>query len=59
VWLKQEGEPGALELADLFCSEARRRVRAGFRNINQPLDTQRYRTAMNVLDGAHVWLERI
>jgi alkylation response protein AidB-like acyl-CoA dehydrogenase len=57
MWLKRGGEAGALELADLFCREARARIRRGFGSINDPLDGARYKVAMNVLKGSHEWLE--
>jgi hypothetical protein len=57
VWLSRKGDTGAIELADLFCEEARVRIKAGFGEIHQKLDAHRYRVAMNVLDGSHRWLE--
>jgi alkylation response protein AidB-like acyl-CoA dehydrogenase len=58
IWLARKGETGAIELADLFCREARDRIIASFRDINNPNDNMRYRVALNVLAGDHTWLEQ-
>ncbi len=57
IWLAKKGDKSAIELADLFCSEAKDRIRASFSDINNPNDAARYRVAMNVLSGKHTWLE--
>ena len=45
----------AVELADLFCRYARRRVRAAFRTVFDNDDTRTYAVARQVLDGqAHL-----
>jgi hypothetical protein len=48
----------ALELADLFCRIARRRVDRLFEDLWSNDDRRRYRTAVDVLEGRHTWLER-
>ena len=48
----------AVELADLFCRMARRRIQGCFRELWRNDDGRMYRVAMNVLDGKHSWLER-
>ncbi len=48
----------ALELCDLFCRNARRRVRAALRALWSNDDAAKYAVARNVLDGRHVWLEQ-
>jgi hypothetical protein len=53
---KPEGRE-AVELADLFCRNARRRVKAAFRALWSNDDTAKYRVAMDVLKGRHEWLE--
>jgi hypothetical protein len=58
IWLDGKGESHAIELADLFCREARQRIQRSFSDINNPNDPARYRVAMNVLSNAHVWLEQ-
>jgi alkylation response protein AidB-like acyl-CoA dehydrogenase len=52
------GEPGPVELADLFCRQARRRVLERFRSVFGNDDTAGYRVAQQVLRGEHAWLER-
>jgi len=47
----------ALELADLFCLLARRRVADLFRGMRSNDDVAMYRTARQILDGDYVWLE--
>ena len=44
-------------LADVFCTNARRRVRDDFRRVFDNDDVLNYRTAKAVLDGKHAWLE--
>ncbi len=48
----------ATDLANQFCRSARRRVRQLFRDLWSNDDDARYRTALDVLRGRHVWLER-
>lgn len=47
----------ARELADLFCSQARRRADALFHALWNNDDDKGYKTAMNLLDGRYTWLE--
>jgi hypothetical protein len=47
----------ALDLADVFCRGARRRVEVLFRQLFHNDDARNYAAAMQVLDGAHAWLE--
>jgi alkylation response protein AidB-like acyl-CoA dehydrogenase len=56
--LRKKGQPEAVELADLFCRYARRRVRATFRTVFDNEDARTYAVARRVLDGKHQWLER-
>jgi alkylation response protein AidB-like acyl-CoA dehydrogenase len=48
----------AVELAALFCRQARGRVEAKFRELRRNADTRAYRVAQEVLAGEHRWLER-
>ena len=48
----------AVELADLFCRMARRRIQGFFRELWRNDDGRMYRVAMSVLEGKHSWLER-
>src|SRR6266568_1019508 len=48
----------AMELADLFCRQARGRIQAKFRELWRNEDTKGYRVAQEILAGEHRWLER-
>ncbi len=48
----------AVELADLFCHQARGRVEAKYRELRRNADTRAYRVAQEALAGEHRWLER-
>ncbi|MGI8682109.1 MAG: acyl-CoA dehydrogenase family protein [Mycobacteriales bacterium] len=59
--LLTDGEPegpAAIELADLFCRGARRRVDALFHSLWANDDARSYAVAQRVLEGRHQWLER-
>ncbi len=58
--LTRKGDPSAphaRKVADVFCRMARRRVRQLFREMSSNDDALLYRTAREVLDGDHMWLE--
>jgi hypothetical protein len=48
----------AIQLADLFCRQARARIRAKFTDLGRNDDTRTYRVAQEVLRAEHRWLER-
>jgi hypothetical protein len=57
--LKDLGRPEgkeAIELAELFCRQARRRVRKSFRDLWSNDDTVLNKVAGNVMQGRHEWL---
>jgi hypothetical protein len=56
--LDGRGNHEATELADLFCREARQRIRANFRRFYGKNDAALYRVAQQVLAGEHEWLEQ-
>jgi hypothetical protein len=56
--LRTKGQPEAVELADLFCRYARRRIRVKFRTVFSNEDVRTYAVAGRVLDGQHTWLEQ-
>lgn len=62
VQMLKRGDPGsgarAEKLADLFCRQARERVRVKFQEMWNPADVPTYRTAQEVLKGEHLWLEK-
>src|SRR6184192_2759442 len=47
----------AVELADLFCRQARGRIEAKFKRLWRNTDVEAYRVAQDVLRGEHRWLE--
>lgn len=49
---------GAVDLADLFCRQARGRIHAISRGLRRNADEETYRVAQDVLAGEHRWLER-
>ena len=58
--LKKDPASGirAQKLADLFCRQARERVRVKFQEMWNSADVPTYRTAQEVLKGEHLWLEK-
>jgi alkylation response protein AidB-like acyl-CoA dehydrogenase len=46
------------DIADLFCREARLRIRDNFRSIRCNVDAERYQVARQILDGKGTWLEK-
>ena len=48
----------AVQVADLFCRQARARVNAKFRELWRNADTAAYRVAQETLAGEHRWLEQ-
>ncbi len=55
--LADDGEPTAIELADLFCQQSRLRVDAYFDGLWRNNDDQNYRAAQQVMDGRFTWAE--
>src|SRR3954469_1773214 len=55
--LASEGNAHALDLADLFCREARKRIDRLFDDFYGSDDGASYRVAQQVLKGEHAWLE--
>jgi alkylation response protein AidB-like acyl-CoA dehydrogenase len=55
--LAQEGNHQATELADLFCREARQRIKTNFARFYGKNDSAIYRVSQHVLAGHHAWLE--
>ncbi|HUL03640.1 MAG TPA: acyl-CoA dehydrogenase family protein [Gemmatimonadales bacterium] len=48
----------AVALADLFCHQARGRIKAKFQGLWRNEDAHTYHVAQEVLEGEHRWLER-
>ena len=53
----QRSEQSPVELADLFCRLARRRITRAFQQLHDNEDRQAYRIAQDVLEGRIDWLE--
>lgn len=49
--------PSAVALADLFCRQARRRIKEHFRALFRNDDVRTYRLAQQILREEHSWLE--
>jgi alkylation response protein AidB-like acyl-CoA dehydrogenase len=56
--LAQKGDANAIDLADVFCREARLRIADHFRNLFGPNDGALYRLSQGVLKGEYEWLEQ-
>jgi hypothetical protein len=56
--LAKQGNHEATELADLFCREARQRIKLNMRRFYGKNDGMSYKVAQHVLKGEHVWLEQ-
>ncbi len=60
--LRQAGRPEApraAELTELFCRNARRKVRRLFTELWSNDDVRKYKVAMGVLQGKQLWLEAL
>ncbi|MBX6331716.1 MAG: acyl-CoA dehydrogenase family protein [Gemmatimonadaceae bacterium] len=57
LMLARAGDANAMDLADVFCREARLRIADHFRNLFGPNDGSLYRIAQRVLAGEYAWLE--
>jgi hypothetical protein len=53
----QPSERSPVELADLFCREARRRISSRFHQVHSNDDRETYRLAQDVQNGRMAWLE--
>ena len=56
--LEAEGNHEAAELADLFCREARLRIKTNFNRFYGRNDAALYKVSQRVLAGDHAWLEQ-
>ena len=51
-------QPEAIQLADVFCTQARERIEKLFESLYGPSDEKLYKLAMSVLKGEHAWMEQ-
>ena len=54
----RQGSANAVELADLFCRQSRRKIGHLFAGIRANDDVQAYKLARGVLDDRFAWLEQ-
>ena len=55
--LAKKGQKNAIDLADVFCREARMRIEANFNNLFTDHDAAAYRLVMNLLKGEYDWFK--
>jgi alkylation response protein AidB-like acyl-CoA dehydrogenase len=55
--LEKKGNTNAMELADLFCREARTRIDQNFRTLFDNHDELAYKVVQNLMKGEYEWLE--
>jgi alkylation response protein AidB-like acyl-CoA dehydrogenase len=55
--LAKQGQKNALELADLFCREAAKRVDQNFRTLFDDADDLSYKIVQRLMKGEYEWLE--
>jgi alkylation response protein AidB-like acyl-CoA dehydrogenase len=55
--LEKKGQKNAMELADVFCREARMRIDQNFRTLFDNHDELAYRVVQNIMKGDYEWLE--
>ncbi len=58
VKVAADGDANAIDLADVFCREARLRIADHFRMLFGPTDGALFRLSQRVLQGEFMWLER-
>jgi hypothetical protein len=59
-WMRETGHADARDaaaLADVFCRNSRRRIRALFHELWHNDDVAKYRLAQRVLEGRYAWME--
>jgi hypothetical protein len=56
--LRKQGNQEAALLADMFCTDAARRVHTTFRQVFDNDDVKTYGVAKEVLSGKHLWMEK-
>jgi hypothetical protein len=55
--LAKKGNKNALDLADIFCHEARKRIDQAFHTLFDDYDEKAYRVVQNLMKGEYEWLE--
>jgi len=57
MMLAKKGDQNAMELADLFCREARTRIDQNFRTLFDNYDELAYKVVQDLMKGKYEWLE--
>jgi alkylation response protein AidB-like acyl-CoA dehydrogenase len=57
MMLAKNGDQNAMELADLFCREARTRIDQNFRTLFDNYDELAYKVVQDLMKGKYEWLE--
>jgi hypothetical protein len=55
--LAKKGQKNALDLADVFCHEARKRIENNFRTLFDNYDEKEYRVVQSLMKGEYDWLQ--
>ncbi|HVS32533.1 MAG TPA: acyl-CoA dehydrogenase family protein [Thermoanaerobaculia bacterium] len=55
--LAKQGQKNAVDLADVFCHEARKRIEQNFSTLFDDYDEKAYRVVQNLMKGEYEWLE--
>jgi len=55
--LAKKGQENAVDLADVFCREARMRIEANFSNLFTDHDDAAYRLVLKLLKGEYDWFK--
>lgn len=57
LWLAKQGNRNALDLADVFCHEARKRVDFNFNTLFDDYDDKEYKVVQDLMKGKYEWLK--
>ena len=55
--LAKQGQPNAVELASVFCAEARQRIEFNFKHLFDNHDEEAYRVVQDLMKGEYNWLQ--
>jgi alkylation response protein AidB-like acyl-CoA dehydrogenase len=55
--LARKGQANAVDLAEVFCAEARKRIEFNFKNLFESSDEKAYRVVQSLMKGEFDWLQ--
>jgi hypothetical protein len=55
--LAKKGQTNAVDLAEVFCAEARKRIEFNFANLFESSDDKAYRVVQSLMKGEYDWLQ--